>query len=60
MKLSESTPPFTDLWFSGGEPSLRKELADIIDLFVRNNGVHYINLPTNGLKPHRTYEVADS
>src|SRR2546426_6474445 len=59
VKLSESTPPFTDLWFSGGEPTLRKELAEIIDLFVRNNGVHYINLPTNGLKPYRICEVAE-
>lgn len=59
VKLSESTPPFTDLWFSGGEPTLRRELPEIIDLFVRNNGVRYINLPTNGLKPYRIYEVAE-
>jgi Fe-coproporphyrin III synthase len=59
VKLSENTPPFTDLWFSGGEPTLRKELPEIIDLFVRNNGVRYINLPTNGLKPNRIYEVAE-
>src|SRR3989449_6471671 len=59
VKLSENTPPFTDLWFSGGEPTLRKELPEIIDLFIRNNGVRYINLPTNGLKPHRIYEVAE-
>ena len=54
-----NTPPFTDLWFSGGEPTLRKELPEIIDLFVRNNGVSHINLPTNGLKPDRIYEVAE-
>jgi MoaA/NifB/PqqE/SkfB family radical SAM enzyme len=59
VRLSEKTPPFTDLWFSGGEPTLRKELPEIIDLFVRNNGVRYINLPTNGLKPHRAYEIAE-
>jgi MoaA/NifB/PqqE/SkfB family radical SAM enzyme len=59
VRLSEKTPPFTDLWFSGGEPTLRKELPEIIDLFVRNNGVRYINLPTNGLKPYRAYEVAE-
>src|ERR1044071_4329528 len=59
VKLSANTSPFTDLWFSGGEPTLRKELPEIIDLFVRNNGVRYINLPTNGLKPYRIYEVAE-
>jgi Fe-coproporphyrin III synthase len=58
-ELSRSTPQITDLWFSGGEPTLRKDLADIIDLFVRNNGVRHINLPTNGLKPQRIYEVAE-
>src|SRR5262245_7099788 len=59
VKLSDHTPPFTDLWFSGGEPVLRPDLADIIHLFVRNNGVRYINLPTNGLKPYRIHEVAE-
>ena len=52
-------PQLTDLWFSGGEPTLRRELEDIIDLFVRNYGVRRINLPTNGLKPSRIYEIAD-
>src|SRR5262245_32369487 len=59
VKLSEHTPPFTDLWFSGGEPVLRTDLTDIIHLFIRNNGVRYINLPTNGLKPYRICEVAE-
>jgi MoaA/NifB/PqqE/SkfB family radical SAM enzyme len=59
VKLSHNTPPFTDLWFSGGEPTLRKELPEIIDLFVRNNGVRYINLPTNGLRPYRTHEIVE-
>jgi MoaA/NifB/PqqE/SkfB family radical SAM enzyme len=59
VRLSEGSPSFTDLWFSGGEPTLRKDLSEIIDLFVQNNGVRYINLPTNGLKPQRIYEVAD-
>ena len=28
-------------------------------MFVRNNGVRYVNLPTNGLKPNRIYEIAE-
>jgi MoaA/NifB/PqqE/SkfB family radical SAM enzyme len=59
VKLSESTPRLTDLWFSGGEPTLRRDLEDIIDLFVAKNGVRHINLPTNGLKPQRIYAVAE-
>jgi MoaA/NifB/PqqE/SkfB family radical SAM enzyme len=59
VRLSQTTPAFTDLWFSGGEPTLRRELSEIIDLFVRNNGVSHVNLPTNGLKPARIFEVAE-
>ena len=58
MKLSESMPQITDLWFSGGEPTLRRDLEDIINLFAARNGVRHINLPTNGLKPRRIYEIA--
>jgi MoaA/NifB/PqqE/SkfB family radical SAM enzyme len=59
VKLSESMPRITDLWFSGGEPTLRADLTEIIGLFVLKNGVRHINLPTNGLKPRRILEVAD-
>lgn len=54
--LSRSMPPFTDLWLSGGEPMLRRDLTSIIHLFCETNGVRWINLPTNGLLPDRTAE----
>jgi Fe-coproporphyrin III synthase len=56
LKLSATMPRFTDLWLSGGEPMLRKDLTDIVGLFYRQNGVRQINLPTNGLLPERTAE----
>ncbi|HXC69447.1 MAG TPA: radical SAM protein, partial [Pyrinomonadaceae bacterium] len=49
----------TDLWLSGGEPTLRRDLSDVIDLFVSNNGVDRIIIPTNGLIKSRVYEVVD-
>jgi MoaA/NifB/PqqE/SkfB family radical SAM enzyme len=52
-KLSATMPRFTDLWLSGGEPLLRKELTAIIHLFYEQNGVRWVNLPTNGLLPDR-------
>jgi MoaA/NifB/PqqE/SkfB family radical SAM enzyme len=58
VKLSDSMPPLTDLWFSGGEPTLRRDLEAVINLFVSRNGVRHINLPTNGLKPDRILEIA--
>ena len=56
QKLSHSMPRFTDLWLSGGEPMLRRELTDIVHLFYVNNGIRWMNLPTNGLLPVRTSE----
>ncbi|MGH9326905.1 MAG: radical SAM protein [Terriglobia bacterium] len=54
QKLSATMPQFTDLWLSGGEPMLRRELAGILHLFYEQNGVRWVNLPTNGLLPART------
>ncbi len=56
QKLSRTMPRFTDLWLSGGEPMLRQELTEIIHLFYVNNGVRWVNLPTNGLLSARTAE----
>ncbi|HEY6292294.1 MAG TPA: radical SAM protein [Terriglobia bacterium] len=52
--LARSMPSFTDLWLSGGEPMLRRELTDIVHLFYKTNGIRWMNLPTNGLLPERT------
>jgi MoaA/NifB/PqqE/SkfB family radical SAM enzyme len=56
QKLSGTMPCFTDLWLSGGEPMLRRELTQIIHLFYVSNGIRWVNLPTNGLLPDRTAE----
>jgi len=48
-KLSSTMPHFQDLWLSGGEPFLRKDLAEVISLFYENNGVRGVRIPTNGL-----------
>ena len=52
-------PPITDLWLSGGEPTLRGDVSQIIDLFVTNNGVNRIIIPTNGLIKSRVFEIVD-
>ncbi len=48
-RVSRTMPPITDLWLSGGEPTLRRDLNDIIDLFVRENGVRRVIIPTNAI-----------
>ncbi|MGH9509445.1 MAG: radical SAM protein [Terriglobales bacterium] len=58
-RVSRTAPKFDKLWLSGGEPFLRKELAEIIELFYSNNGVRHVNLPTNGLLPAKVEAVVD-
>ncbi|MDX2154637.1 MAG: radical SAM protein [Bryobacteraceae bacterium] len=58
-RVSETAPPFEKLWLSGGEPFLREELADVVALFARNNGVRNVNLPTNGLLPEKIFRAVD-
>lgn len=58
-KISHTMPPITDLWLSGGEPTLRRDVPEVIDTFVKNNNVRRIIIPTNGLIKSRVYEIVD-
>jgi len=53
-KLSEDLGPIDNLNLSGGEPFIRKEFAEIVRTFVRNNGVKQVYVPTNGYFTNRT------
>jgi radical SAM protein with 4Fe4S-binding SPASM domain len=48
-KISKNMHNFPFLLISGGEPFLRKNLADICKIFYDNNKVQNINIPTNGI-----------
>jgi len=48
-KISRSMHNFPFLLVSGGEPFLRKNLAEICKIFYDNNKVQNINIPTNGI-----------
>jgi MoaA/NifB/PqqE/SkfB family radical SAM enzyme len=56
-KLSSTMPQFSDLWISGGEPFLRKDLAKIIELFYNNNHIRDVRIPTNGLPTAQTLQT---
>lgn len=58
-KVSRTMPPITDLWLSGGEPTLRHDASEIVNLFVRNNGVRRLIIPTNGLVKERVQAIVD-
>ncbi|HJZ82383.1 MAG TPA: radical SAM protein [Pyrinomonadaceae bacterium] len=58
-QVARTMPPITDLWLSGGEPTLRHDASEIIDTFVRGNGVRRLIIPTNGLVKARVYEIVE-
>lgn len=58
-KISRTMPPITDLWLSGGEPTLRRDVPQIIDTFIQNNGVNRVIIPTNALVKSRVSEIVD-
>jgi MoaA/NifB/PqqE/SkfB family radical SAM enzyme len=58
-RVSQTMPPITDLWLSGGEPTLRHDANEIIQLFVDNNGVRRVIIPTNGLIKSRVFEIVE-
>ena len=52
--LSDELGRLETLNLSGGEPFLRKEFAEICRMFIRNNGVEEIYVPTNAYFTART------
>lgn len=53
-KLSENLGPIDNLNLSGGEPFIRKDFAEVVKTFVKNNGVKQVYVPTNGYFTDRT------
>ena len=51
-------PPFRTLLLSGGEPTLRSDLLQLIDAFRVHNGVQTVSVPTNGFLPDRIVQIA--
>lgn len=52
-QISKSIGPLLQLSLTGGEPFLRKELADITTLFLDKTNAKYITIPTNASMPER-------
>jgi len=47
-KLSKTIGPLLQLSLTGGEPFLRKDFAELTQLFIDNCAVRFLSIPTNG------------
>src|SRR5690242_13308279 len=56
-KLSSELGEFEQLNLSGGEPFIRPEFAEICQLFLKNNAVKRIYVPTNGYFTEKTHDA---
>ncbi len=56
-KISFKLGNINHLLISGGEPTLRKDLADIIKMFYKNNHINELSLPTNCMQPKKTTDL---
>ncbi|MFQ5714753.1 MAG: radical SAM protein [Candidatus Scalinduaceae bacterium] len=54
-QISNSFGKLNSLFISGGEPVLRKDLADICEIFYLQNKIQFIHLPTNGFYTDKVY-----
>lgn len=50
-RLAAEVPDLELLLISGGEPFLRDDLTDIVEIFYRSSGVRSLFIPTNGSLP---------
>lgn len=58
-RVATSMPGFDHLLVSGGEPVMRKELADIVGIYARRNAIKTFDMPTNGLLKKRAVAVIE-
>jgi MoaA/NifB/PqqE/SkfB family radical SAM enzyme len=57
-QIAQSMPTFRILLLSGGEPTLRRDLPQIIEIFRQYNHIETVDIPTNGLLPGRIEKIA--
>ncbi len=57
-RLAASLPPVPWLLLSGGEPTLRADLAEMVEPFAARGRLRHLTLPSNGLDPARLVRAA--
>ena len=57
--IAANMPEFRTLLLSGGEPTLRKDLPELVHIFLRHNRIRTVSIPTNGLQSDRIASLAE-
>jgi MoaA/NifB/PqqE/SkfB family radical SAM enzyme len=52
--LTNDLGAIENLYLSGGEPFLREDFADVVELFIRRNSVRRVYTPSNGFYADKT------
>ena len=55
-KISHSIGKLNYLLLSGGEPFLREDLIDVCEVFIKQNNIWGMHIPTNGLLTDKIFE----
>jgi MoaA/NifB/PqqE/SkfB family radical SAM enzyme len=56
-KISQNFNHIKVLTITGGEPFLRDDLSEIVQIFYKNNGVQYLSFHTNAFLTKRVYNT---
>lgn len=58
-QLTRTMPPVRMLLISGGEPFLRRDLPQVIQLWFEHCGIFSVNIPTNGFSAGPIVEMSE-
>ncbi len=58
--ISSTMAPFPWLLIGGGEPVIRKDLADVVSVFVEQNEIEHVTIPSNGWYTDATLELVET
>lgn len=58
-QVAATMPQFPALLVSGGEPVMRRDLADVVSVFVEQNNVQTFDMPNNGLLRKKVVAVVE-
>jgi len=59
-KTFESIGKIRDVSLSGGEPILRDDILEIIDILVEKSKIQSLSIPSNGLLPDKLFKISES